>query len=94
MKAEIHPSRHRSPIARENFGLHRWSKTSSDLAKGKERIAKVQPQIDPLLDRFATLGEMREGSERLLEALDRFTVAITNRPNARTRGSIARRCAA
>src|SRR5713101_7809940 len=58
----------------ENFGLAKVVEDSPVLSEGVERIAKVQPQIDPLLEGFTTLRKMREGSERLLKAGDRFPV--------------------
>src|SRR2546427_3653928 len=58
----------------ENFGLAEVVEDSRELSEGSERTAKVQPEIDTLLDGLATLGEMREGSERLFEPRDRFPV--------------------
>src|SRR2546428_789699 len=58
----------------KNFGLAKVVEDLLVLVEGVERIAQVQPQIDPLLEGFTTLGEMREGSERLLKAGNRFPV--------------------
>src|SRR5437899_5199288 len=58
----------------ENFGLGEVVEDSRELSEGKERTAKVQPEIDTLLDGLATLGEMRECLERLLKARDRFPI--------------------
>src|SRR5437879_2728438 len=65
---------------RENFSFAKAVKDSSDLPEGRERTANLQPEIDALLDRFATLGKMCEGCERLFEACDRFPVG---RPGGR-----------
>src|SRR5437016_10799004 len=59
---------------REHSGFAKVVEDSLDLSEDRERIAKVQPKIDTLLDCFATFGEMREGSERLLKARDCFPV--------------------
>src|SRR2546425_5127135 len=59
----------------EHLGLAKVVEDSRELSEGSERIAKVQPEIKPELHGFAILGEMREGSERLLEARDRFPVS-------------------
>src|SRR5438552_3369145 len=56
----------------ENFSLAEVVEDSRELSEGSERTAKVEPEIDTLLDGLATLGEMREGSERLFEPRDRF----------------------
>src|SRR2546426_7078167 len=58
----------------ENFSLAEVVEDSRELSEGSERTAKVEPEIDTLLDGLATLGEMREGSERLFEPRDRFPV--------------------
>src|SRR2546428_484876 len=58
----------------ENFGLAKVVEDSPVLSEGVERIAHFQPQIDPLLEGFTTLRKMREGSERLRKAGDRFPV--------------------
>src|SRR2546427_6939971 len=58
----------------ENFSLAEVVEDSRELSEGSERTAKVEPEIDTLLDGLATLGEMREGSERMFEPRDRFPV--------------------
>jgi hypothetical protein len=58
----------------ENFSFTKVFETSPVICKVVERIAKVHPQIDPRLDGLATLRQMRESSERPLEARDRFPV--------------------
>src|SRR5882724_2930554 len=45
-----------------------------EFSKVVERISEVQSEIDTLLDRFSTLGEMCEGCERLFEARSRFPI--------------------
>ena len=40
----------------ENFGFAKVVEDSSELSEGRERNPTVQPEIDTLLDRFATLG--------------------------------------
>ena len=40
----------------ENFGFAKVVEDSSELSEGRERSPTVQPEIDTLLDRFATLG--------------------------------------
>ena len=61
----------------EDFTLAKVIEDSPELSEGSERIAKVEPEVDSLLDRLAILGEMREGGERLLEACDGFPVGGT-----------------
>src|SRR2546427_11675575 len=58
----------------ENFSFAKVVEDSSGLAESREWNPTVQPDVDTLLDCFATLGEMREGSERLLKAFGRFRV--------------------
>src|SRR3989441_10912243 len=58
----------------ENFSLAEVVEDSRELSEGSERTAKVEPEIDTLLDGLATRGEMREGSERMFEPRDRFPV--------------------
>src|SRR5438552_898287 len=61
----------------ESFGLAKIVEDLRELSEGSERIAKVEPEIDPLLDGLATLGEMRDGTERLLEPRDCFAIGRT-----------------
>src|SRR5437660_1482061 len=60
----------------EDFALAKVIEDSPELSQGGERIAKVEPEVDSLLDGLATLGEMREGGDRPLEACDGFPVGI------------------
>src|SRR5437667_12370084 len=58
----------------EDFTLAKVIEDSPELSEGSERIAKVEPEVDSLLDRLAILGEMREAGERLPEAWRGFPV--------------------
>src|SRR5439155_18356003 len=58
----------------ENFTFAKVVEDSPVLSEWVERIAKFHPKIDTLLGGSLTLGEMREGSERLLKARDCFPV--------------------
>jgi hypothetical protein len=52
----------------ERLSLAEEVEDSRELSERSERVSKIQPEINPLLDRFTSLRNMREGSERLLEA--------------------------
>src|SRR2546428_5454906 len=58
----------------ENLTVANVVEASLALSEGMEQVAQVQPQVDALLDCFARLGKIGEGSERLLEARDGFPV--------------------
>src|SRR5206468_12499923 len=51
----------------ENFSFAKIVEDSRIFGAREERIAKLQPKIDPLLDCFATLAKMGDASERLFE---------------------------
>src|SRR5262245_23675536 len=59
----------------ENFGRAKVVEDSPVLSEWVERIAQIHPEIDTLLNRFATVGQMREGFERLLESHDCHSVS-------------------
>src|SRR6266436_5450573 len=61
----------------KNFGLTKVVEDSPVLSEWVERIAQIHPEIDTLLNRFATFGQMREGFERLLESRDCHSVSRT-----------------
>src|SRR5437870_12590317 len=58
----------------KSFGLTQAAEDLRELSEGSERIANIQPKIDTLLDRFATLREMCESRKSVLEACDRFAI--------------------
>src|SRR3989441_5827468 len=58
----------------ENLTFAKVIEDSLELSERVERIAKLQQEINPLLDRSSALREMPESFERLLEARDCFPV--------------------
>jgi len=58
----------------ESFSHTKVVEALQVLSTGEERIAQSHPEINALLDRFASLGKMSECSKRLLEARDGFPV--------------------
>ena len=62
---------------REGFGFAQLRQDASAIARGIERRAQRQPEIDGLLTRVARLRQMREGTERLLKVPHGLTVGPT-----------------
>src|SRR6266850_3391375 len=58
----------------ENLAFAKVIEDSPGLSEREERIAKLQQEIDPLLDRSSALRQFPEGFERLLEARDGFSM--------------------
>src|SRR5437899_1957332 len=58
----------------ENLTFAKVIENSLELSERVERIAKLQQEINPLLDRSSALRKMPESFERLLEARDCFPV--------------------
>ena len=55
-------------------GLAQEGEDPPKLAERREREAHVEPQIDGLLAGVATIGEVPEGFERLLEERQRLAI--------------------
>src|SRR2546422_5707400 len=58
----------------ENLTFAKVIEDSLELSERVERIAKLQQEINPLLDRSSALREMPEGFERLFKARDGFPI--------------------
>ena len=58
----------------QGFGLAQVVEESPKVAKHDERSAQVEPEIDGLLAQVATVGEMPQGHERLLEVGHRLPI--------------------
>ena len=58
----------------QSFGFAKIRNDPRELAEGEERCAKVEAEVDRLLQRLPGLGQVLEGRERLLEAGDRLAV--------------------
>src|SRR5712691_3333525 len=61
----------------ETFGLSQVGKDLLPVSKGHERNAQVKAQIDGLLAYLTTIGEMSEGSQRLLKVRHRLPIGPT-----------------
>src|SRR5262249_46882812 len=61
----------------EGLGFAKEVEYPGKLAERIQRMPKIDPEINGLLERLPTLGEMLEDCERLLEALDCLPVGGT-----------------